>query len=136
MLVRTVLFSATALACVFAAGCASEGPAPREEMSRAHTLVDQADKSNAQRYAAADVQRAHDELNTAERFYGEKKYDEARAQAESAAADADLASARGAAGEAQHAASEVTKGNSSLRQEAQRDADAQANQAPPPAPQK
>jgi hypothetical protein len=135
MLVRTVLIPVTALACVFAAGCASEGPAPREEMARAHTLVDQADKSSAQRYAAADVQRAHDELNSAERFYGEKKFDEARADAESAAADADLATARGSAAEAQHAASEVTKGNSTLRQEAQRDTDAQANQPLPPAPQ-
>jgi|SRR5580698_7312033 hypothetical protein len=134
MLVRTTLIPATAIACLLAGGCASEGPAPREEMARAHTLVDQADKSNAQLYAAADVQRAHDGLNTAERYYGEKKFDEARAAAESAAVDAELATARGSAGAAQHAASEVTKGNSTLRQEAQRDADAQANQNPPPAP--
>lgn len=131
MLVRTVLIPVTALACVLAAGCASEGPAPREEMARARTLVEQADKANAQRYAAADVQRAHDELNSAERYYGEKKFDAARAEAESSAADADLATARAAAGEAQHAATEVTKGTGTLREEAQRDADAQANQAPP-----
>lgn len=136
LLVRTVLIPAAALACVLASGCASEGPEPREEMSKARTLVDQADKANAQRYAAADVQRAHDELNSAERNYGAKKYNEARADAESAAADADLASARASAAAAQQAATEVTRGNNTLRQETQRDAGAGAAQPPPqPAPQ-
>jgi hypothetical protein len=132
MSVRTVWITAATLACVLAGGCASEGPAPREQMERARTLVGQADKVNAQRYAPADVQRAHEELNSAERNYGAKKYDEARADAESAAADAELATARASAGEAQHAATEVARGNNTLRQETQRDADATATQ---PAPQ-
>ena len=78
MSVRTVWIPAAMLACVLAGGCASEGPAPREQMERARTLVGEADKVNAQRYAAADVQRAHEELNNAERNYGAKKYDEAK----------------------------------------------------------
>lgn len=131
MSLRTVLIPGAVLASLLVGACASEGPAPREEMARARTLVDQADKANAQRYAAADVQRAHDELNSAERFYGEQKFDAARADAESSAVDADLATARASAAAAQHAATEVSKGTSTLRQEAQRDADAQANQAPP-----
>jgi hypothetical protein len=101
-------------------------------MERARTLVGEADKVNAQRYAAADVQRAHEELNNAERNYGAKKYDEARVDAESAAADAELATARASSGEAQHAATEVARGNNTLRQETQRDANATATQ---PAPQ-
>ena len=101
-------------------GCASEGPPPREEMARAHTLVDQADKANGQRYAAADLQRAHDELASAEREYGAQKFNQARVDAESAAADADLASARAGAGDAEHAATEVARGNNTLRQEAAR----------------
>jgi predicted small lipoprotein YifL len=113
-------FIPLALLAASLAGCASEGPPPREEMARAHTLVDQADKANGQRYAAADLQRAHDELSNAEREYGAQKFDAARADAESAAADADLASARAAAGDAQHAATEVARGNDSLRQEAAR----------------
>lgn len=132
MLVRT-LIPVAALAGLLA-GCAAEGPPPREEMAQARTLVEQADKSNAQRYAAADVQRAHDSLNSAERNFGERKYDAARADAESAAADADVATARAAAAEAQHAAAEVAQGNSTLKSEAQRDAAAQANQAPVSAP--
>jgi hypothetical protein len=133
MLVRT-LISAVALAGVLA-GCAAEGPPPHEQMTQARTLVEQADKANAQRYAAADVQRAHDALNSAERNFGERKYNAARADAESAAVDADVATARAEAAEAQHAATEVTRGNTTLKSEAQRDAAAQANEPPvtPPA---
>ena len=78
------------------------------------------DKAGAQRYAAADLQRAHDELSNAERSNGEKKYDEARRYAESAEADADVATARASAGEAQRAAHEVGQGNETLRQETDR----------------
>lgn len=130
MLIRYLLVPAAALACGLASGCVSEGPEPREDMAQARTLVDQADKANAQRYAPADVQRAHDELNSAERNYGAKKYNEARADAESAAADANLATARASAGAEQHAASEVTRGNDTLRQETQHDANGEAQ--PPP----
>jgi hypothetical protein len=100
-------------------------------MTRAKTLVEQADRSAAQRYAAADLQRAHDQLSNADKANSEKKYDEARRYAEAAAADADVAQARGSAGEAQHAAEEVQRGNETLRQESQRG----AGMTPPPAPQ-
>ena len=90
-------------------------------MTRARTLIEQADRAGAQRYAAADLQRAHDELNNADKANAEKKYDDARRYAESAAVDADVATARAAAGEAQHAAQEVGRGNETLRQESQRD---------------
>ena len=108
------------LAIVCAAGCATQGPQPTEEMTRAKALIEQADRSGAQRYAAADLQRAHDELSNADHAIGEKKYDEARRYAESAAVDANVASARAAAGEAQRAADEVAKGNEALRQETDR----------------
>ena len=133
MLVRTSI-PAVALAGLLA-GCAAEGPPPHEQMTQARTLVEQADKANAQRYAAADVQRAHDALNSAERNVVERKYNAARADAESAAVDAEVATARAEAAEAQHAATEVTRGNTTWKSEAQRDAAAQANEPPvtPPA---
>jgi hypothetical protein len=81
-----------AAACV--GGCATQGPQPTEEMTRARALIEQADKAGAQRYAAADLQRAHDELSNAERATGEKKYDDARPYAQSATADADAESPR------------------------------------------
>lgn len=103
-----------------AGGCATQGPQPTEEMTRARTLIEQADRSGAQRYAAADLQKAHDELSNADRANADKKYDDARRYAESAAADADVATARAAAGDAQRAAHEVAQSNETLRQESQR----------------
>ena len=129
------------LLCGIAAGCATQGPKPTEEVTRAQTLIEQADRAGAQRYAAADLQRAHDELNNADKANADKKYDEARRYAESAAADADVAQARAAAGEAQRAAKEVQQSNETLRQESDRGATpgrsgigptANPNSMPPP----
>jgi hypothetical protein len=122
MSLRMLIFSTTgALVCLSAAGCASEGPKPTDELTKAHTLVEQADKgSNAQRYAAADLQRAHDELSDADRLSGQGKYAEARAFAQKAEVDADVAVARGNSGEAQRAAADVTQSNNALQQETQR----------------
>lgn len=118
---RSGLTIAAVLAASAAAvGCATRGPQPTEEMTRARTLVEQADRAGAQRYAAADLQKAHDELSNADKANAEKKYDEARRYAEAAAADADVASARSSAGEAQQAARELTKSNETLRQESDR----------------
>ncbi len=131
---RIVLAAAAALTAAALSGCADEGAPPREEMARAHTLVSQADKSSAQRYAADDLQRAHSELDAAERAYGEKHYLNARTDAENAAVDADLASARAAAGEAEHAANQVARDNSTLQRETERAADASSPPPPPPPP--
>jgi hypothetical protein len=114
------LIPATVLVCGWAGGCATQGPQPTEEMTRARTLIEQADRSGAQRFAAADLQKAHDELSNADRANADKKYDDARRYAESAAADADVAAARAAAGEAQRAAREVAQSNETLRQESAR----------------
>lgn len=119
MSLRTFV-SATAgtLVCLAAVGCASEGPKPTDELTKAHTIVEQADKGGtAQRYAAADLQRAHDELSDADRLSGQKKYDEARSFAQRAEVDADLAVARGNSAEQQKAAEDVMKANDALRQE-------------------
>ena len=108
--------------CGFGAGCASQGPIPNEQLTTARTLVQQADKADAQRYAPADLQRAHDELASAEQAVNNHKYDDARRYAEDAQVDADLASARASSGEAQRAAREVDRGIDSLRQESERHA--------------
>jgi hypothetical protein len=117
---RTLVLSATMVSAFGALGCASQGPKPTEEMTRARTVIEQADKGNAQRYAAADLQRAHDELRDAEKATDARKYDEARRYAEAAEVDADVAAARGNASEAQRAANELRKGNATLQGEADR----------------
>ena len=122
MLLRTIILSTTgALLCAVAVGCASEGVKPSDELTKAHTVVEQADKGgNAQRYAAADLQRAHDELSDADRYDAQRKYNEARYFAQRAEVDADVAVARGNSGEAQKAAADVAQSNNTLQQETQR----------------
>ena len=118
---RTITWCvAGALVC---AGCVTEGEGvkPTAELTKAHTVVEQADKGgNAQRYAAADLQRAHDELGDADRSDGQRQYAQARAFAQRAEVDADVAVARGNAAEQQKAAEEVQRANSTLQQESQR----------------
>jgi hypothetical protein len=116
---RIGILSVTALLAV--SGCATQGPQPTEQLTRARTVVEQADKSGAaQRYAAADLQRAHDELNDADKANGAKRYDEARRYAEAAEVDADVATARANASEAQRAATELRRSIDSLQSESQR----------------
>jgi Domain of unknown function (DUF4398) len=119
---RTVRLSgAGVLVCAAAAGCATQGAKPNDELTKAHTVIEQAEKGgNAQRYAAADLQRAHDELADAERLSGQGKYAEARYFAQRAEADADVAVARGNAAEQQKAAADVAQASNTLRQESQR----------------
>ena len=123
-----ILLTAGTLVGLGTAGCASEGPKPTDELTKAHVLVEQADKSGtAQRYAAADLQRAHDELSDADRLSAQKKYDEARAQAQRAEVDADLSLARGNSSEQQKAAKDIAQANDALRQEAERNSTADRN---------
>jgi hypothetical protein len=123
---RLILICTAAIGCGAILGCATEGPQPSEQMAHARALVSQADKAQAQRFAAADLQRAHDELSAAENANSQGKYNEARSYAESAGVDADLAAARAEAGEAQHAAREVATSNATMRQESDRAVDATA----------
>ncbi len=117
---RTVMLTVAAAFAVVASGCATQGPKPTEQLTRARTVVEQADKAGAQRYAAADLQRAHDQLANADKANSNGKYDEARRYAEAAEVDADVATARASDGEAQRAALELRKSNDSLQSETER----------------
>jgi len=124
MSLRTITLSiAGALVCASVGGCATEGDTvkPTAELTKAHTVVEQADKGgNAQRYAAADLQRAHDELADADRADGQRRYAEARAFAQRAEVDADVAVARGNAAEQERAATDVAQANHALERETDR----------------
>jgi hypothetical protein len=109
MSLRITLSTLALVTCGMGAGCATQPPIPSEQIT-----------ADAQRYAAADLQRAHDELSNAEKAVNERKYADARRYAEDAEVDADLASARSSSGEAQRAAQEVNRSIESLRQESQR----------------
>lgn len=108
-------------------GCASEPP-PTAQMVRASTLVSEAEKDGAQRYAATDLQRARDELNDAQTAENDHKYDQALRLAENSAADANLASARASSGKARQSAEQVRASLRTLQQQLQ-----QTPTSPPPA---
>lgn len=109
---------AASLAAAAVGGCASE-PKPTAELVRASTLVSEAEKNQAQHYAAADLQRARDELSGAQTAASDGKYDNARRLADRAAADADLASARAASGQSEQSAEQVHRSLDTLRQQLQ-----------------
>lgn len=116
---RVAALSAAALLAASAlGGCASQ-PKPTAQLVRASTLVSQAEKDEAQRYAAADLQRARDELSSARTAEADGKYDDARDFADKAAVDADLASARASSGKAQQSAEQVRHSLDTLREQMQ-----------------
>lgn len=102
------------------AGCAS-GP-PRQttaDLTRAQTLVAQAQSSGAQQYAPADLQAARDKVRQADRI-ADRDARSADQLANEAAADAQLASARAQNAKAQQALDEMNRSLQSLREESQR----------------
>ena len=82
--------------------------------------MEHADSANVQRYAAADLNQAHDKLSAAQKAVAADKNTIARQRANEAAADAELASARADARAAEEAAQEREKSLEMLRQEAAR----------------
>jgi hypothetical protein len=96
---------------------------PAAEISRARTLIEQAEKSGGQQYAATELQSARTKLQLADNVRDTRKGNKkdrgvtARQQAEEAAADAELAVALAARGEAEKSAGEVAAGTSALRRE-------------------
>ena len=130
MRVRNGFLIAAAVGIV-SAGCAST-PRPDPEITRARTLVEQAEKAGAQQYAAVELDQARNKLRLATAANEDRKYDEARARANEAAADAELALARTNSGEAKKAADQVQQSTETLRQEAQRN-EANTSQTLPPA---
>lgn len=110
----------TALTAGALAGCASAPPRQTTaDLTRAHTLVAAAESSDAQQYAAADLQAARDKATEADQ---EAKHDATRADrlANEAAVDAELASARAQDAKAQHSLADLHRNLESLRNEAQR----------------
>jgi hypothetical protein len=132
MTVRSGFLIAAAIG-IISAGCAST-PRADPEITRARTLVEQAEKAGAQQYAAVELDQARNKLRLADAANKDGKRDEARARANEAAADAELAMARTNSGEAKKAADQVEQSTETLRREAQRGAAAQSETLPPANP--
>jgi hypothetical protein len=113
------LVAVTAVGFIIAA-CASAPELPTEDMTRARTLIEQAEKAGAQRYAAVELESARDKLAQADNAARDGKEEIANERAAEAVADAQLANARAISGEARRAADELQRSNETLRQETER----------------
>ncbi|MGH8251324.1 MAG: DUF4398 domain-containing protein [Steroidobacteraceae bacterium] len=122
MATRSAFFP-LAVASLLAAGCGGQPERPVEQLTRAQTLIDQSEKTGAQRYAAVELERARSKLAAASAASAEGDQATASQLATEAALDAELASALAAAGQAQKAAQELEAGLETLREEATRQPD-------------
>lgn len=100
------------------AGCATKQPTP--EITRAQTLIEEAEKAGARQYAADQLDSARDKLRLANAAQRDGDEDVARARANEAAADAQLAQSKAQSGTAQKAAEEVERSTDVLQRETER----------------
>jgi hypothetical protein len=107
-------------AAALAAGCASSGPKPVEQLTQARTLIEQAERNDAQRLAAADLERARGKLQRAEAASADGDQEAALRLAREAALDAELAQARTSAAQAGNSQKELEQSLQALREEAAR----------------
>jgi hypothetical protein len=118
------------------AGCASHPPAPVADLTRAHTLVAQAQTSDAPRYDSVDLAAAQDKLQQAD-SNAQSNPVLAGQFAQEASADAELSIARTRARKAQESLGQVNDSLTALRQQTNQLGDgagAQADAAPQEVP--
>lgn len=105
-----------ALTGVALGGCASHPPAPVAELTRAHTLVGQAQASDAPRYDSVDLAAAQDKLQQADAD-AQSNPMLADQLAHEASVDAELAMARTRARKAQESLGQVNDSLAALREQ-------------------
>ncbi|HEY8506950.1 MAG TPA: DUF4398 domain-containing protein [Steroidobacteraceae bacterium] len=120
MSVRSGFLLAAGTAAFLATGCASNAERPTAAMTRAETIISQAERADAQRYAAVELQQARDKLRRADDAADDKNNRMAERLAEEAVADAEYAMAKTAAARTQASAEEVRRSVETLEQEAER----------------
>ncbi len=116
-------------------GCAST-PAPVGDLARAHTLISQAEQSDAPRYDSADLAAAQNKMQRADQEATSQPQAASRL-AQQASVDAELALARTRANKEQEALNEVTASTAALHREIEQPASGVAvtpDVAAPPAP--
>lgn len=100
--------------------CAATPEAPTAEMTRARTLIEQAEQQGAQQFAGAELERAREKLRRAEADVDQGNTEEAERMSMQAAVDAEYAAVKASSAEAQKAADELDQSLETLRQESTR----------------
>lgn len=111
----------TVLAIAGVTGCTSSPPLPTGAYVRAQTLIEQAERNQAQQFAAADLDLARNKLRQSQAATSADKPEIANRYANEAAVDAELALARSSMAQAEKSATEVSASVDELRTESQRD---------------
>lgn len=125
------LLGIAAAGIVLAAGCGSS-PRPVADLAQAHTLIQQAEQSDAQQFDSADLETARTKIREADAD-ANRKPDVSMRLAQESSVDAELALARTRAGKADQALADVNAGTATLRQETQRnEINSDVNQAAAP----
>jgi uncharacterized protein DUF4398 len=103
-------FLTYALVVALASGCASGAPPkPTKEYTQAQSLVEQAEKAGAQRYAADDLKAARDKLERSRKAAEKGDQEQASQLATEASLDAQVAAARTSTGKAKQAVEQATR---------------------------
>jgi hypothetical protein len=124
--VHLVTASALLLAAV---GCAST-PTSAPDIAGAHALISQAEQSDAQQFASADLESARSRIRQAEQQQHDDKPLVATRLAQEASADAEVAMARTRAIKSEQALVDVNAGTQTLRSESIRQDSVQSSSPP------
>lgn len=111
--------AAAVLSILAAVGC-SGGPQPTADLAGAHTLVAQAEQSDAQQFDSVDLEAARSELRQADQDAHEQPKLAIRL-AQQSSVDAQLALARTRARKAEQALMQINADNATLRSESERE---------------
>lgn len=117
---RLLLSAGMALLMLLSAGCAITPPAPTESMSAARQAITNAERSDAQRYAAAELDDARRRLQLAETAVRSERMIEAERFAEESKIAAELASAATETSKALESNQELSRGVQALIEETRR----------------
>jgi hypothetical protein len=98
------------LLVALATGCASGAPPkPTKDYTQAQSLIEQAEKAGAQRYAADDLKAARDKLEKSRKAAEKGDQERASQLATEASLDAQVAAARTSTGKARQAVEQATR---------------------------
>ena len=115
-------FAAAGLVATLAllVGCASAPPVPESALDAARVAISNAEKSDANRHAGAELGEARQKLALADGAVRQESMIEAERLAQQARVQAELASARTAAAKAALVNAEMERGADALNEEMQR----------------
>jgi hypothetical protein len=117
--IRSMSVLAASAALLALAGCATTARQV-PEVTAAHTLIAQAEQSDATQYASSDLEAARSKLRQADQSAHDDKPVLAAKLAQESSADAEVAMARTRATKAQQALAEVNAGTQTLHNETRR----------------